>query len=151
MCSGCFVSVKTGSALGSGCLANLRKLDLRGNGITSVGLCFFVEALLEGIDSDHLSDDDDNDKDADEDGEGISSRQRQRQEKPDHLSPCPQLEEILLSYNYIGSEGALNLAEVISLGVLPNLRILSITHNSVDEASGEALRQSCRDDCFFEY
>lgn len=38
----------TGALLGSGRLRHLRFLDLRGNGITSVGLCFFVEALLLG-------------------------------------------------------------------------------------------------------
>lgn len=40
--------IDPGALLGSGRLRQLRFLDLRGNGITAVGLCMFLEALLLG-------------------------------------------------------------------------------------------------------
>lgn len=35
--------------MGSGAMEKLEWLDMKGNGITSVGLCFFVEALLQEV------------------------------------------------------------------------------------------------------
>jgi hypothetical protein len=57
-------------------------------------------------------------------------------------SPCPHLTDLLLAFNYIGSEGVLALAEAVTLGIFPALRTLDLSHNSVDEASEQRLREA---------
>lgn len=121
---------------------------MRGNGITSVGLCFFVEAMMEAcLGPDYLPS-------STYDGEEEEAEEENRPSYPipeGFQSPCASIEEILLSYNYIGTEGALALAEVIQLGLCPKLHILSLTHNSVDDVAGARLEQACGSDCFVEY
>lgn len=48
-------------------------------------------------------------------------------------------------------EGTLALAEVIELGLFPRLRQLSLAHNSIDETSGQRLREACGRQCLVLY
>lgn len=89
-----------GAALGSGRLRNLRVLDLRGNGITSVGLCFLIEALRQGQQQQRPRHEEE-----EEDGEGEDRRRSRGEEAAVKESPCPHLEEMLLGFNYIGEGG----------------------------------------------
>jgi hypothetical protein len=180
-----------GNALGSGSLSELRVLDLRGNGITSVGLAFLAETLIEthrvrqyelqvahprrylrrqdhtdGVGRHHLGllqghlqvgggcqglgcyrrtnyslglkDETvgrassldlwscrgvqlefDGDWPAAE-GEGTWAAEEHTGMEARHaggwVSPCPHLEQLLLSYNYIGAEGVAALTEVSTTG-----------------------------------
>lgn len=157
-----------GALLGSGACVNLRVLDMRGNGITSVGLCFFVEELMVSMVVAREGGGGGNGEGEGKEGErgdavttttatvGATSMYQRHylHYQPDDAgsrgsssatvpsSPCPHLTELLLAFNYIGSEGVLALAEAVTLGIFPALRTLDLSHNSVDEASEQRLREA---------
>lgn len=146
-------------------------MDLRGNGITSVGLCFFVEALLLGAKAAAAAASDGGSQGPNADPFSseasfyrrfyLHGEQGQRRGgsdggsmdgagglSPPIASPCPFLDCVDLSFNYISEEGALALAEAVRLGIFPRLREIRVAQNPLDDHTGGLrLRAACAPWC----
>jgi hypothetical protein len=76
--------------------------------------------------------------------EGIAEAHTHSKEEGDPSSPLPNLQELLLSYNYIGREGLLALVGAMSKGLFPSLKRLALAHNALEEPSTlRAVEQAC--------
>jgi len=85
-------SKEVGGLLGSGAMRKLAVLDVKGNGITSVGLCFFVEALLLEVEKRERKrrEEEEEERSSGREGGGVRVGNREEEEEDDdEVNPQP--------------------------------------------------------------